>query len=265
MSSKQRLEGKVAIVTGGASGIGAEAARLFVENGALVVITDVNDELGLQVASSIGVDKVSYHHCDVRDEKQVEETVAFTIKKYGSLDIMFSNAGITGSLCNILDLDLNDFDNTVAVNVRGAAACIKHAARVMVERKTRGSIICTASIASLVGGAGAGHGYTASKHGLVGLVRSACGELGAYGIRVNSISPYVMATPLACEALGMEASEVESAGVAGANLQGIVLKPIHVAQTALFLASNESAYISGHNLVVDGGLLAVNIPVSKNK
>ncbi|KAL4305405.1 hypothetical protein S245_054822 [Arachis hypogaea] len=267
MSSKQRLEGKVAIVTGGASGIGAEAARLFVENGALVVIADVNDELGLQVASSIGVDKVSYHHCDVRDEKQVEETVAFAMDKYGSLDIMFSNAGVMGSLCNILDLDLNDFDNTVAVNVRGAAACIKHAARVMVERKTRGSIICTASVASMValGGDSAGHGYNTSKHGLVGLVRSACGELGAYGIRVNPISPYVMATPLACEALGMEASEVESAGVAGANLQGIVLKPIHVAQTALFLASNESAYISGHNLVIDGGLLAVNCPVSKSK
>ncbi|KAL1312808.1 short-chain dehydrogenase reductase 3b-like [Arachis ipaensis] len=267
MSSKQRLEGKVAIVTGGASGIGAEAARLFVENGALVVIADVNDELGLQVASSIGVDKVSYHHCDVRDEKQVEKTVAFAMDKYGSLDIMFSNAGVMGSLCNILDLDLNDFDNTVAVNVRGAAACIKHAARVMVERKTRGSIICTASVASMValGGDSAGHGYNTSKHGLVGLVRSACGELGAYGIRVNPISPYVMATPLACEALGMEASEVESAGVAGANLQGIVLKPIHVAQTALFLASNESAYISGHNLVIDGGLLAVNCPVSKSK
>ncbi|MED6146237.1 Short-chain dehydrogenase reductase 3b [Stylosanthes scabra] len=260
--SKQRLEGKVAIVTGGASGIGAETVRLFVENGAFVVIADVNDELGLQVATSIGLDNVSYHHCDVRDEKQVEETVAFAVDKYGSLDIMFSNAGIGGSNSSILDLDLNDLDNTVAVNVRGAAACIKHAARVMVERKTRGSIICTASTASMVGQEAAGHGYTTSKHGLLGLVRSACGELGAYGIRVNAISPYVVATPLSCGVLGLEASEVESAGAVDANLQGIVLKPIHIAEAALFLASDQSAYISGHNLPVDGGLLAVNRSVA---
>ncbi|XP_057721612.1 short-chain dehydrogenase reductase 3b-like [Arachis stenosperma] len=259
--SKQRLEGKVAIVTGGASGIGAEAVRVFVENGAFVVVADVQDELGHHLASSIGLlEKVSYCHCDIRDEKQVEETVAFAVEKYGSLDIMFSNAGIAGSIfSNILDLDLNDFDNAMAVNLRGAAACIKHAARVMVARRTRGSIICTASVAASVGiGAAAGVGYTASKHGLIGLVRSACGELGGYGIRVNSVSPYIVATPLVCRALDVEASEVESAGGVGANLQGIVLKPIHVAEAALFLASDESAYISGHDLTVDGGFLAVN-------
>ena len=230
------------------------------ENGAFVVIADVQDELGHQVASSISSDKVSYHHCDVRDEKQVEETVAFALDKYGSLDIMFSNAGIAGSLSNILDYDLNDFDNTVAVNLRGAAACIKHAARVMVARKIRGSIICTASVAASVasGGGVIGHAYTASKHGLVGLVRSACGELGAYGIRVNSVSPYLIATPLTTRAQDVEPSEVETASVGGAILQGITLKPIHIAEAALFLASDESVYISGHDLVVDGGYLAVN-------
>ncbi|KAL1312806.1 hypothetical protein HN51_039394 [Arachis hypogaea] len=258
--SKQRLEGKVAIVTGGASGIGAEAVRVFVENGAFVVVADVQDELGHHLASSIGLlEKVSYRHCDIRDEKQVEETVAFAVEKYGSLDIMFSNAGIAGSISNILDLDLNDFDNAMAVNLRGAAACIKHAARVMVARRTRGSIICTGSVVASVGiGAAAGVSYTASKHGLIGLVRSACGELGRYGIRVNSVSPYVVATPLVCRALNVEASEVESAGGVGTSLRGIVLKPIHVAEAALFLASDESAYISGHDLTVDGGFLAVN-------
>ena len=259
-----RLQGKVAIVTGAASGIGAEAVRIFAKNGAFVVIADVEDELGHQVASSIGSDKVSYHHCDVRDEKQVEETVAFALDKYGSLDIMFSNAGIAGSLSNILDYDLNDFDNTVAVNLRGAAACIKHAARVMVARKIRGSIICTASVAASVAGC-AGHDYTASKHGLVGLARSTCGELGAYGIRVNSISPYLVATPLTWRALDVEPSEVETASLANANLHGITLKPIHIAEAALFLASDESVYISGHNLVVDGGFLAVNRLPSNEK
>ena len=252
-----RLQGKVAIVTGAASGIGAEAARIFAKNGAFVVIADVEDELGYQVASSIGSDKVSYHHCDVRDEKQVEETVTFALEKYGSLDIMFSNAGIAGSTSNILDFDLSDFDNTLAVNLRGAAACIKHAARAMVARKTRGSIICTASLSASIGGGG-GHGYTASKHGLVGLVRSACGELGAYGIRVNSISPYLVATPLTCRTMDMEPHEVETMCLATANLQGIPLKTTHIAEAALFLASDESVYISGHDLVVDGGYLAVN-------
>lgn len=249
-----RLQGKVAIVTGGASGIGAEAVRVFVENGAFIVIADVDDNLGHQVANSIGLDKVSYHHCDVRDEKQVEETVAFALDKYGTLDIMFSNAGIGTYPSSILDYDLKKFDNTLAVNLRGAVATIKHAARVMVARKIRGSIICTASVAASVGKC-ADHDYTASKHGLVGLVKSTCGELGAYGIRVNSISPYALATPLTCRALDMEPSRVED--IALANLQGITLKATHIAEAALFLASDESAYISGHNLVVDGGFLAV--------
>ncbi|KAJ1393357.1 Short-chain dehydrogenase/reductase SDR [Sesbania bispinosa] len=264
--SKQRLQGKVAIVTGGASGIGAEAVRVFVENGAFVVIADLEDELGHKVASSIGSeDKVCYHHCDVRDEKRVEETVAFTLEKYGSLDILFSNAGIAGPLSSILDFDLNEFDNTIAVNVRGVAATIKHAARVMVARKTRGSIICTASVAASFGGC-AGHDYTTSKHGIIGLVRSTCGELGAYGIRVNSISPYAVATPLTCRAFDVEPGEIEATGLSFANLHGVTLKSTHIAEAALFLASDGSAYISGQNLVVDGGFSAINrcLPSIKN-
>ena len=176
------MEGKVAIVTGGASGIGAETVKTFVENGAFVVMADINDELGQQVATSIGLDKVSYHHCDVRDEKQVEETVAFALEKYGTLDIMFSNAGIVGGMSSsILKFDVDEFDNTMAINVRGSATTIKYAARVMLERKIRGSIICTASVAGFSAGC-AGHDYTTSKHGLIGLVRSTCSELGAYGI-----------------------------------------------------------------------------------
>ncbi|CAJ1874005.1 unnamed protein product [Sphenostylis stenocarpa] len=263
--SKQRLQGKVAIVTGGATGIGAETVRIFLENGASVVMADVKDELGHSFAASFSSEKVSYRHCDVRNEKHVEETVAFAVEKYGSLDIMFSNAGIAGPLSSILAFDLNKFDNTIAVNLRGAAAFIKHAARVMVARKTRGSIICTASVAGSFGGC-AGHDYTASKHGLIGLVRSTCSELGGYGIRVNSISPYAVATPLTCEALDMEDGEVEAAGHALANLHGITLKGCHIAEVALFLASEESAYISGHNLVVDGGFSVVNrgLPSIKN-
>lgn len=252
-----RLEGKVALVTGAASGIGEAAVRLFAENGAFVVVADIQDELGDQVVASIGPNKVSYHHCDVRDEKQVEETVSYTLEKYGSLDILFSNAGIIGPLTGILDLDIEGFDNTMATNVRGVAATIKHAARAMVAKKIRGSIICTTSVAASLGGAGP-HAYTTSKHALVGLVRTACSELGAYGIRVNCISPFGIATPLSCRAYNLEPSEVEANSCALGNLKGTVLKARHVAEAALFLASDDSVYISGHNLAVDGGFTVVN-------
>ncbi|XP_059664291.1 short-chain dehydrogenase reductase 3b-like isoform X2 [Cornus florida] len=255
--SKPRLVGKVALVTGAASGIGEEAVRLFAENGAFVVVADVQDELGHQVVASIGSEKVSYRHCDVRDEEQVEETVSYTLEKYGSLDILFSNAGIIGPLSGILDFDIEGFDNTMATNVRGVAATIKHAARAMVAKKIRGSIICTTSVAALLGGAGP-HAYTISKHALVGLVRSACCELGAHGIRVNSISPFGIATPLSCKAYNLEPSEVEANSCALSNLKGITLKARHIAEAALFLASDDSAYISGHNLAVDGGFTVVN-------
>ncbi|RHN49062.1 putative oxidoreductase [Medicago truncatula] len=253
---KQRLEGKVAIITGAASGIGEETVKLFAENGAFVIAVDIQDELGHKVADSIGSDKVTYHHCDVRDEKQVEETIHFTLEKHGCIDILFSNAGIIGSLSGILDLDLNEFEKTMATNVVGAAATIKHAARAMIAKKIRGSIICTTSVAASIGGTGP-NGYTTSKHALLGLVKSACGELGGYGIRVNSISPFGVATPLSCIAYNLEPHEVESSSSSHANLKGIVLKAKHVAEAALFLASDEAVYISGHNLVVDGGFSVV--------
>lgn len=255
--AKPRLEGKVAIITGAASGIGEAAARLFVENGALVVIADVQDELGHQVVTSIGPEKSCYRHCDVRDEKQVQETVEHAIDEYGHLDILFSNAGILGPKGSILELDMGELDNTMAVNLRGGAAMIKHVARTMVSRQIRGSIICTTSVAASLGGTGP-HAYTVSKHALVGLVRSAAAELGPYGIRVNCISPSGVATPLSCQISNLSASEVEAKCCALSNLKGITLEPRHLAEAAMFLASDESSYISGHNLVIDGGFTVVD-------
>ncbi|KAK4418009.1 Short-chain dehydrogenase reductase 3b [Sesamum alatum] len=252
-----RLEGKVALITGAASGIGEAAARLFIEHGASVVVADIQDELGRQVLDSIKSEKVSYHHCDVKDEKQVAEAVSYTVDKYGSLDILFSNAGIMGPLESILDLNMDGLNEVLATNVRGVAATIKHAARVMVDRKIKGSIICTASVAGCIGGAGP-HAYSASKHAVVGLVKTACSELGMHGIRVNCISPYGVATPLACKAYGLKPSEVEAGSSAVGNLKGVVLTTKQVAEAALFLASEESSYVSGQNLAVDGGVSVVS-------
>ncbi|KAL3652964.1 Short-chain dehydrogenase reductase 3b [Castilleja foliolosa] len=255
--SKPRLEGKVALITGAASGIGAAAVKLFIDQGAAVVVADIQDELAHQLVASIDSDKISYRHCDVRDEQQVAETVTYTVEKYGSLDILFSNAGVIGPLTSILDLDIDGLDNAMATNVRGVAATIKHAGRAMVDRKIRGSIICTASVAGCLGGAGP-HAYSASKHAVVGLVKAACSELGGYGIRVNCVSPFGVATPMTCKAYGLKPSELEDNSCKAANLKGVVLTAKHVAEAVLFLASDESAYVSGQNLAVDGGFTVVS-------
>lgn len=256
MHPRRRLDGKIVIITGGASGIGAEAARLFTEHGAKVVIVDVQEELGQNVAVSIGKNRATFYRCDVTNETEVENAVKFTVGKHGKLDFLFSNAGVLEPRGSFLDFDLERFDRIMAVNVRGAAAFIKHAARAMVEKGTRGSIVCTTSVSAELGSGRGRHGYTASKHGLLGLIRSACGDLGKYGIRVNGVAPYAVATPMTSDN-EETARQLEEFFDAKAILKGVVLKASHVAQVALFLASDDSVYISGQNLAVDGGYSVV--------
>ncbi|KAJ0048829.1 hypothetical protein Pint_15274 [Pistacia integerrima] len=234
----KKLEGKAAIITGGASGIGEATARVFARHGAhAIVIADIRDDLGQQVATSIGTDKCKYMHCDVSNEDQVKTLVDSTLQTYDRLDIMFSNAGIfigSDSDQTVLDIDLSGFDRLFAVNVRGMAACVKYAGRAMVERGVRGSIVCTASV-------------VASR---------ASAQLGAYGIRVNSVSPYAVATPGVCSAHGMEVEKIEKFYEAYTSLKGIVLKGKHVGDVVLFLASEDSEFVTGHDLVVDGGFFS---------
>lgn len=243
------------IITGGASGIGAESARLFTDHGAKVVIVDIQEELGQNVAVSIGKDKASYYKCDITNETEVENAVKFTVEMHGKLDVLFSNAGVLDTPGSILDLNLEHFDRVMGVNVRGAAAFIKHAARAMVGSGTRGSIVCTTSVTAEIGGQGP-HGYTASKHALLGLIKSACGELGKHGIRVNGVAPFAVATSMTSRD-EETAKQVEGYCEAVGILKGVALKPNHVAKAALFLASDDSTYISGHNLVLDGGFSVV--------
>uniref|UniRef100_A0A0D9W115 Uncharacterized protein n=1 Tax=Leersia perrieri TaxID=77586 RepID=A0A0D9W115_9ORYZ len=258
MSTKSRMDGKVAIVTGGASGIGEAAARLLASRGAVVFIADIQDELGEAVAASVG-GACRYIRCDVTDEAQVEETVAAAVAAHGRLDVMLSNAGVLLPTGPVTDMDLAALDRVMSVNFRGAAACVKHAARAMVG-STRGAIVCTASVASCQGGFGPAS-YTASKHAVVGLVRAAAGELGRHGVRVNCVSPGGVATPLSCGLTGMSPEEMEAATEPHSVLRGKVLKASDVAEAMVFLASDEAAYVSGHNLVVDGAITAVNYAV----
>jgi NAD(P)-dependent dehydrogenase (short-subunit alcohol dehydrogenase family) len=248
------LEGKVAVITGGGSGMGRATTLRFLDEGASVVFGDLNEETAQQTLdlASEHEKHVRFIRTDVADEADVAAMIDLATEEFGRLDIVFNNAGLGGAFGPIEDLEVEDWDYTFAVLTRGPFLGIKHGARVMIEQGEGGSIINTASVAGLSGGAGP-QAYSAAKAALVNLSMTAAVELGKYKIRVNAICPGGIATPLI--SMGRDIADVEKS-LEGLQPLPIAGKPEHIAAAALFLASEDAAFVSGHALVVDGGLEA---------
>ncbi|KAK6139830.1 hypothetical protein DH2020_026405 [Rehmannia glutinosa] len=254
----KRLEGKVALITGGASGIGEATAKLFAKYGAKVIIADVQDELGHAIAKEFP--SISYVHCDVTNESDVKNAVDGAVSEHGKLDIMFNNAGITVPMqyTSVLDSEKSHFEKVFGVNVFGAFLGAKHAARVMIPAKTGSIIFC--SSASALTAVEFPISYASSKYAVIGLTNQLCLELGKHGIRVNCVSPFLIPTPMLGNAMGaaVDASAAAEWVAAASNLKGVVAETDDIAEAAVFLGSDESKYVSGLNMVVDGGYSKVN-------
>lgn len=252
-----RLDGKVTIITGGSGGIGAEAGRLFVREGARVLLVDLQEEPLKNAVQNIGGDAISYAVADVSQPEQVQAYVRTAVERYGGVDISLQNAGIEGVVQPITDYPLEIFDRVLAVNVRGVWLGLKY---LMPEMRKRGggSIIITSSVAGIHGTAGVS-AYTTSKHAVIGLMRTAALEGAAHNIRVNTVNPSPIETRMM--------RSLEEGFAPGASLHAkeriaatVPLRrygtPEEVANVMLFLASEESRYCTGGVYMVDGGISA---------
>jgi 3-oxoacyl-[acyl-carrier protein] reductase len=243
ISGAGMLEGRAALVTGAAQGIGREIARVFSESGALVVLADIDADRARDVAKSMsGAVGVA---CDVSDPEQVQAAVDACVENHGGLQIMVNNAGITRD-ATLRRMPIEDFDAVIAVHLRGCWLGTRAAAAHMREHGG-GSIINMSSISGKIGNPGQTN-YSAAKAGIVGLTKAACKELGHLGVRVNAIQPGLIRTPMS-EAMSAEAFKSREADIP----LGRAGEPHEVANAALFLASDLASYISGIVLEVAGG------------
>ena len=252
-----RLDGKVAVVTGGASGIGEGTVQLFAEEGARVLAADILDERGQSVVESIGP-SAAYIHADVSKEADVAGAVAHAVERWGRIDAIFNNAGAGGANQGLLEIDEAGYDATMDLLLKGVVFGIKHAARAMMETGG-GAIVNTASVAGIDAGNGPAI-YSVGKGAVVHLTKVAAYELGQHGIRVNCICPGGIATPIFGKVLGLSPEDADKTVDAMAQVMGGAQpiaragRPLDIANAALWLSGDDSSFVTGHALVVDGGL-----------
>jgi NAD(P)-dependent dehydrogenase (short-subunit alcohol dehydrogenase family) len=254
--AEQRFSGKVALVTGGASGIGRACAQLFAREGASVVVSDVAVEGGEETVRLIGEDggEASFVEADVSKALEVESLVRRALEAYGRLDYAFNNAGIEGRMAtNTADYPEEDWDRVIAVNLKGVWLCMKHEIDQMLAQGG-GSIVNNSSVEGLVGLQGTS-AYAASKHGVVGLTKTAALEYAQSGIRVNAVCPGLIRTPMVERYTGGDA-ETEAQWAAIFEPVGRMGSPDEVAEAVVWLCSEAASFVTGHAMAVDGGFVA---------
>jgi NAD(P)-dependent dehydrogenase (short-subunit alcohol dehydrogenase family) len=249
----KRLEGRVAIVTGAASGIGRASARQFAQEGARVVAVDRAGEVeatakGIKEAGGTAIAVTA----DVSDEPEIARLVDKAVSEFGTLDVFFANAGVSGGAKPFLELDADDWLAVLKVNLIGVYLAVKHASRVMIPKK-KGSIVCTASVAGLRSGAGGGP-YSASKAGVISLVQTGANFLIGTGVRINAICPGLIETGMTKPLFDYARQRGTEERIGQLNPLKRYGHPEEIAAMALFLASDEGSYVNGQAFAVDGGL-----------
>jgi len=252
-----RLDGKVAVITGGAGGIGKSAGKRFVEEGADVLLVDLDEQALVAACAEIGSNKVSYFVADVTKASDNIAMIDTATERYGGVDTFLANAGIEGDVASILDYDESRFDQVMAVNVKGPFLGLK-AAIPALSKRGGGSIIITSSVAG-VGGAANLAPYVTSKHAVIGMMKSAAREVAAQNIRVNTVNPSPVETNMMRrleEGLVPGNAEQAKGGIESSIPLGRYAKPEDIANIMLFLASDDSSFVSGAVYLADGGSTA---------
>ena len=261
---EQRLAGKVAVITGGASGIGAATASKFVAHGAKVVLGDIQEDLLSEFVASLDGQAIGLR-CDVTCEDDVEALINAAVQEYGQIDVMFNNAGIVGAIGPMETTPTREWKFTLDILLNGVFYGMKHASKHMKQAR-RGSIISMSSTAGVMGGLGP-HAYAAAKHAVVGLTKNLAAEVGSFGVRVNCIAASAVATPMVAAATtGDHTNLADTLALlaSGSPLAGRAGTADDVANAALWLASDDSGYTSGHTVTVDAGLTTGSTPGDPN-
>jgi NAD(P)-dependent dehydrogenase (short-subunit alcohol dehydrogenase family) len=248
------LEGKVALVTGGTSGIGRETALLFTKAGAKVVVAGRREPEGKETVDLIraaGGDGL-FVKTDVSQGSEVAALIQKAVQKFGGLDIAFNNAGIEGAWVPIIRQSEEDWDRTINVNLKGVWFCLKYEIRQMLKQGGGGAIVNMASVTGLIGSVGAG-AYSASKHGVIGLTKTAALENAKSGIRINAVCPGVIETPMSERLFGAPAIHKS---VVGLHPVGRLGRPVEIAEAVVWMCSDRASFMTGQSLVLDGGFLA---------